>query len=229
MTTPKLALDEMQPSQSQPHLIVNEGFRRLEAATQISVVSADLATPPAGAVEGQFYIVATGGTGSWSGHDDDIAFLMGGAWAFLTPVIGWIAYDQYNDEYLSFSGSAWAVLALGGGGGGAGHDPFHLLTIAANAITLDLDNYGDFAVDLTANLTSILYSGIVSGDMFHFRLMLRQDATGGRTVTPPSTWLYPSGVSAYSASSGAGDIDLVEGVSFNGGDTWLVTYEKDYA
>lgn len=229
MTTVKLELPELQASQSQPHIPINTSLRRLEAVTQVSVLSAILTAPPGSPAEGEYWIVASPATGAWLGREDDIAYLSGGAWVFVTPIIGWIAYDQDADEYLSFSGSAWAVLATGGGGGGEeGHAAFVDLVISANAITLDIDAAGYFRLLLTANVNTVNYSNVVSGDLHRFQMLIKQDGTGGRTFTPPSSWRYPSGVGAYSPSSGADDVDLVEGVSYNGGDTWLISYEKDY-
>lgn len=118
MTTEKLELPELQPSQSQPHIPVNTAHRRLEAATQISVVSAAATSPPGSPAAGSQYIVASPATGAWDGHEHDIAFLLDNAWAFITPQTGWLAYDQGEDEYLSFDGAAWAVLILGGDPGG---------------------------------------------------------------------------------------------------------------
>jgi hypothetical protein len=273
MTTPFLSLTELVASQSQPHVVVNEALRTLEAAINIEVLDKDLTTPPASPATTARYIVAAGATGAWLGQDGNIAFILGDAWAFLTPRNGWQVRVVDESERYEWSGSAWGIVSSGGaaltvaddespptevedvstlvfanatvadlgggsvlvtptgGGGGSaaeGHGTQTALSISTNAVTMNHALGADFTLSLTANVTTFSHSGVTNGEANWFSLRIAQDGTGGRTFTPPASWIYPSGVSAYTPSSGANDIDLVQGVSYNDGTTWLISYEKDY-
>lgn len=119
MTTPILGLTELEPSQSQPHVVVNAALRALEAAVQISVISIT-DTPPGSPSDGDRYIVDDGGTGDWAGQDGKVAYYSGG-WQFLTPQAGWLAFVQSLDatyQYTGGSPATWEEFSSGGGGGG---------------------------------------------------------------------------------------------------------------
>ena len=60
-------------------------------------------------MSGARYIVGTTPTGVFVGHNNDVAFVVGGAWAFLNPIAGWIAYVADEALYYSFNGSAWVT------------------------------------------------------------------------------------------------------------------------
>lgn len=130
---------------------------------------------------------------------------------------------------VDLGGGVVGVTVTAGGGAAQGHGTQTALTITANAITLNHALGADFTLSLTANVTTVNHSNITNGETNWFSLRIAQDGTGGRTFAPPASWIYPSGVSAYSPSSGANDIDLVQGVSYDNGTTWMISYEKDYA
>ena len=90
MATENLALPLLEGGQSQKHVTVNEALRTIDAAAQLSVMSAGLSAPPVGADEGARYIVGPAATGLWGGHDGEIAIWRGGGWAFrerLSPCL----------------------------------------------------------------------------------------------------------------------------------------------
>jgi hypothetical protein len=124
--------------------------------------------------------------------------------------------------------TAQDIADLGGGGGGANvsHGPFDSLAIASGAIDLDLDAFGLFEVVLTANVTTVTLSNLTNGDANFFTLRVAQDATGSRTWANPASWKFPGGV-AYTVSSAANKVDLLQGISYDDGTTWLVTFAKD--
>jgi hypothetical protein len=75
---------------------------------QDSVFDRDLTAPPGSPSTGDRYIVASGGTGAWSGQDDAIAEWDGAAWQFTTPTLGMtVAVDDENRN-VRWNGSAWA-------------------------------------------------------------------------------------------------------------------------
>ena len=81
------------------------------------VKSLSLTIPPVTPSDGDAYVVATGGSGAWSGHDTNIArwTTTTNAWEFLVPKSGWII-TYAGSEYM-FNGTAWAPYSSGGGGG----------------------------------------------------------------------------------------------------------------
>ena len=76
---------------------------------QVPVLDKDLATPPGAPTTGDRYIVATGGTGAWSGHDDDIATFDGSVWQFITPSEGFANWVEDEDKNYVFT-TVWIKL-----------------------------------------------------------------------------------------------------------------------
>jgi hypothetical protein len=94
--TPRLAFPYVLQSQSQKEVTVNSALNRLDALLQAVVEDMDLAAPPASPAEGGLWIVASGGSGAWAGHDGELAHFIGGAWTFYTPPEGmrlWVKDD----------------------------------------------------------------------------------------------------------------------------------------
>lgn len=117
-TSPNLTLPYIQPAQAQKHVTHNEALRVLDALVQLAALDRDLASPPGSPANGDRYIVATGASGAWSGHDLEIAAFQDGAWTFYPPLEGWIAWVADENAALAYDGSAWITLSAGGGGGG---------------------------------------------------------------------------------------------------------------
>jgi hypothetical protein len=116
MTTPQLGMKELEASQSQPEVIVNAALRALEAAISIRVLTKELLTPPASPASSARYLLAGGTpTGAWAGHQEDIAYLVGSAWAFLEPQEGWVVFVADENERYEYTGSGWIPFEVGGG------------------------------------------------------------------------------------------------------------------
>lgn len=108
-TTPNLSLFELAAGQSQKHVTVNEAFRILDAAVQLSVKDKDLAAPPGSPADGDCYIVAGSATGAWVGQSGKIAYCVDAAWRFLVPKPGWTTWVNDEDRHYVYSGSAWRL------------------------------------------------------------------------------------------------------------------------
>lgn len=106
-SSPTLALPYLQASQAQKHVTHNEALRILDAATQLSVLAADLTEPPTAPAEGDCYIPAPGPGGDWAGHGGDIAIYVDGGWQFFEARQGWRADVIPTGQSLRFDGSAW--------------------------------------------------------------------------------------------------------------------------
>lgn len=113
MTTPILLLDEWEQGQAQPHVTVNEALRWLECFAQLSVIDI-AAAPPGSPADGDTYIVASGGTGAFAGHDLEVALYMGNAWAFREAPEGAVAWIRDEDLQRVYrpddSPASWDVL-----------------------------------------------------------------------------------------------------------------------
>lgn len=108
-TTAILGLPYLLPSQAQKHVTHNEALRILDAVTQLSVLSADLDTPPTAPATGDRHIVASPGQDDWAGQDHAVAIRVDEAWQFFAPQTGWRADVAPTGESLRFDGSGWQV------------------------------------------------------------------------------------------------------------------------
>jgi hypothetical protein len=77
----------------------------------LSVKDRDLATPPGSPANGDTYIVASGGTGAWSGHDGKVVVYNTptAAWKVYTPRTGWVAFIEDETKLSAYYGSAWSA------------------------------------------------------------------------------------------------------------------------
>lgn len=106
--TPNLDLPYILPSQAQKHVTHNEAVRALDALTQLAVIHRDLTAPPSSPSDGDRYIPAVSATGSWMGHDNQIAAWQDGGWVFLTPLEGWLAWIA-DENVVAWDGSSWTI------------------------------------------------------------------------------------------------------------------------
>jgi hypothetical protein len=92
--------------------------------------------------------------------------------------------------------------------------------ISAGVLTLDLDTASVFEVVLTANVTSLVFANApTTGRAGSATLILRQDATGGRTVTWPTLILWAGGTAPL-VTSAANALDIYGFITRHGGTTW---------
>lgn len=108
--TPNLNLPLIAASQSQKHVTANEATLGLDALAQLSVI--DIADTPAGASDGDCYIVSGAPSGAFaSAATNDVAAYFNGVWTFYTPgSSGWIAYVQDEAKFRAFDGTSWVLL-----------------------------------------------------------------------------------------------------------------------
>jgi hypothetical protein len=109
--TDNLDLPYILPSQAQKHVTHNEALRRLDAIVQLSCASRVLASPPASPVEGSRYLVPASPVGDWSGKEGRIAAWQDGAWAFLQPRKGWLAWIEDEAALLAHDGARFVEAA----------------------------------------------------------------------------------------------------------------------
>jgi hypothetical protein len=76
--------------------------------------------------------------------------------------------------------------------------------VSSGSYALDISQYDEFQLTLTGN-TTLSFSNALPGD--HFIVRIKQDATGGRTLTLPNTVRYNSSITSYTATSAANSLD----------------------
>jgi len=75
---------------------------------QEPVIDKDLATPPVSPTLDDRYIVASVGTGAWTGQEDNIAQWNGSSWDFTTPTEGFASWVEDEDKVYIFV-TAWQI------------------------------------------------------------------------------------------------------------------------
>lgn len=105
--TPRLGLPLLAAGQAQKHVTHNDALMRLDALVHLVVMSRTQSVPPASPGETSAYIVPAGGTGVFSGHQDDLAIFEDGAWSFLDPRPGWQAWVSDEAEHHVWTGTQW--------------------------------------------------------------------------------------------------------------------------
>jgi hypothetical protein len=107
--TPNLDLPVIASDQAQKHVTHNESLLVMDALIQLVVVSTAVTSPPASPDEGVCYAVGASATGDWAGQDANVAIMIGGAWTFVAPKTGWLAYNEASMTHVKFDGSAWVL------------------------------------------------------------------------------------------------------------------------
>ncbi len=128
--SPNLGLPYLEAAQAQKHVTHNEAMRRLDALAQAVVLERTLTSPPGSSADGDSYIPASGATGAWSGHANEIASWQDGAWMFYPPSEGWRVWSAAEDALIAWNGTAWTII-----GGAALLNPTSLVGVNSTANT----------------------------------------------------------------------------------------------
>lgn len=98
-------------------LVSSDGKRyKLAAGSDIvaySVLDIVTTTPPVSPTLGDQYLVAVGGTGDWSGHDEEIATYTARGWEFSAVEIGRLIYNEDTDTYYRKKADGTIVAGFG--------------------------------------------------------------------------------------------------------------------
>lgn len=105
-TTNNLGITLVEQSQAQKEVTVNEAISVLDALQNRGVESVNLASPPVSPAAGDAYIVASGGTDDWAGHDGKVAYF-NNVWSFIAPNEGMLAWVNSDDVLYVYDGAAW--------------------------------------------------------------------------------------------------------------------------
>lgn len=100
-TTPRFGLTEMAESQSSKYITFNDLMAAFDALVGCTVLDRDLTSPPTSptASDGDCYLVATTGSGDWTGQTGKLAQMYNGAWRFYTLPSGFVYWvDDESTE-----------------------------------------------------------------------------------------------------------------------------------
>ena len=105
--TSQFNLPLLSSSQAQKSVTVNEALSVLDAVAQLRIVSSILLAPPTDALDGDAFLVPLGATGDWFGESGNLAIHCNGGWRFVTPKVGWHAFNIETGTNQLFDGTAW--------------------------------------------------------------------------------------------------------------------------
>lgn len=128
--TPRLSLPYVAAGQAQKHITVNEAFARLDALVQLAAESRAAVVQPASPGDGAIWILPGSATGpAWGGKPANlIARHEAGAWEFLPPTAGHMAWIKDEGQALVFDGAAWTPIAATFKATSAARSPFGAAT-----------------------------------------------------------------------------------------------------
>lgn len=194
--SPRLSLPYVMPAQAQKHVTVNETFRRLDALTQLSVLSRVTAAEPGAPAEGDAYILPASPTGAvWSAYSaNNIAVFQDGAWIEIAAVEGLRAWISDEATLAAYDGAAWTIVTGGGSetaakfGVNTTADATNKLSVKSNAVLFDALDAGEggtgdsqvkvnkeAAGDTASHLFQTAFSGraelgLTGDDNFHIKV-----------------------------------------------------------
>jgi hypothetical protein len=105
--TARFELPFLAPGQAQKEWWHNEALQRIDLLLCPVVEGPPLATPPASPPPGSCYLIASGATGAWAGHEGALASLTDAGWTFITPVEGAQVMDAASGQMVLRRGGAW--------------------------------------------------------------------------------------------------------------------------
>lgn len=210
--TANLGLPCIEGSQAQKHVTHNEALRILDTLVQLAVLDRDLTAPPGSPAGGERWIVKSGASGAWAGHDDAIAAWQDGAWQFCTPQTGWLAYVVDEGALLAWSGSAWV-------------DALSVLTSLNNMTLLGVGTTADTTNPLSARLNNTLFTArtVAEGGDGDLRCKMSKEAAANTL-----SLLFQNNYSGRAEIGLTGDDDFRFKVSPDG-TTWYegIVIDKD--
>lgn len=197
MSTPNMELELWPSGALQPEVPVNAALQKLDALVRPGGIVQDVGTTtPPSVVSGDIgksWVVGTGATGDWTGHDDDIALLAAvDLWVFITPNDMWRVGNLADEADYVFTGSGgWDVVA---GGGGSGDVVGPASSVAGRIATYSdttgklLADGGKSIADLRApNIQSVTSAATVTPTFDNDMVKITAQATGLTLANPTGT------------------------------------------
>jgi hypothetical protein len=211
--SPNLALPYLAAAQAQKHVTVNEALRLLDAVVMLAVLDRDLAAPPASPADGARYIVGAGATGAWAGHVGTIAAWQDGAWAFIAPRPGFLAYVVDEAALVVWDGTSWQTA-----GGGAP-------SVLDNLTRLGVGTAADATNPFAAKLNNALWTAKTAAEGGDGALRYKMNKESAAATL---SLLMQTGYSGRAEIGLTGDDDLHVKVSPDGA-AWIEAIRIDKA
>lgn len=211
-------------AQGSPDLSVHvaAGVIRPGDSSRVAVVADDLVVDAADATDFRIDIISVSNTGVLTittGSAQTLAACkpptlpanhIALALVYVPPTATIVDSDQIKDRRLFFAKAlepSWG-----------GQDDIEIVASSGAAYTADLANGNHHDITLTAATVTLSLDGFVDGVRCGGELLLRQDGTGGRLVDWPAAMDW-DGFSAPTLKTGAGEFDVIEYFSTDGGVT----------
>ncbi len=116
--TPRFGLPFLFPGQGQKEFHLNECIAILDVLLH-PVVNGILEAPPSDPEEGSCWLVASKGSGEWSGKDDYIACFQAGIWLFVKPMDEMRVFDKASGTQLNYQNGWHSPITLSRPSGGS--------------------------------------------------------------------------------------------------------------
>lgn len=98
---------------------------------------------------------------------------------------------------------------------------------ASGSVTLDYSASNHHFLTLTGNVTSLTISNVAAtSNLAILTIWIKQDGTGSRTFSFPSSFKWEGSASAPTVSTTASVTDIVTAVSKDGGTTWAASISQ---
>ncbi len=105
-TTDRYSLPLIQTGQAQKDVTHNDAIGTIDNLLHLAVEGV-AASRPAAPVAGQCWIIATGASGVWAGHDGHIAAFTAAGWTEIVPRDGCLAWDKAAGVFAVFQNGSW--------------------------------------------------------------------------------------------------------------------------
>lgn len=105
--TSQFGLPLLSQGQAQKSVSMNEALSIIDAVAQLRIQSGSNVSPPPASQEGEAFYVPQGAVGAWSGQAGKIAVFCNTGWRFVTPKVGWQAFNVELGTNQLFDGSDW--------------------------------------------------------------------------------------------------------------------------
>ncbi len=108
-TTDRFALPLLAAGQAQKEVTHNEALAVLDLLVQPIVQSVAPTAVPLTPAAGQCWIVGSGASGAWLGHDGALAGWTAGGWRFVAPREGMACWSVADDVVVRWVAGAWVI------------------------------------------------------------------------------------------------------------------------
>lgn len=108
-TTDRLHLPLLAAGQMQKEIWHNEALVTLDLMLGGTIEGAATATPPITPQTGSLYLVASGASGVWAGHDGQLAAWLTSGWRFIVPVEGLCLTERLTGLEWRRTASGWST------------------------------------------------------------------------------------------------------------------------